>query len=257
MFIRFALTTLAATILMRPAPAPIRYRIEQRSENRIDLSAFSQPEQVHNTAFAWFVTITYSDSAGGAVMHAVLDSLQVDLGTQPVPPGSIDSAKGTVYHGFVDARRKIQKLTASRVSTYGAQFEAVLRSFHPVMKPGAKPGDAWTDTLDIELKTPQISNKSRSVRNYSMGGIENWQGGEANRVDVAYSEASTGTFETPAGAADLEGKSTGTGTWYLARDGSYLGGKSSSSGDGTITVASAPSPIPIKSTTSTTVMLLK
>jgi hypothetical protein len=125
------------------------------------------------------------------------------------------------------------------------------------MKPGAKQGDAWTDTLDIEIKAPQMNNKSRSVRNYTMGGVENWQGGEASRVDVAYSEASTGTFETPAGTADLEGKSTGTGTWYLARDGGYLGGKSSSSGDGTITVASAPSPIPIKSTTSTTVMLLR
>jgi hypothetical protein len=257
MLIRCALTVLVTGSVVSPAPAPVRYRIEQRSENVIDLSAFGQPDQNQNSAFAWYLTVSYTDSAGGAVLHAVLDSLQVDLGTNPVAQGSIDSATGTVYHGFVDARRKVQSLTASKTSTYGAQFEAMLRSLHPVWKPGAKAGEAWTDTLDIELNTPSIKTKSRSVRNYTVGGTETWDGTQATKLAVAFSESTTGTLETPGGPADIEGKATGTGSWYIAPDGRYLGGKSASSGDGTVTIATAPSAIPVKSTTTTSVTVLK
>jgi hypothetical protein len=261
MFIRWALIALVAGELTLPvpgsAPAPLRYRIEQRTENRLDLSAFGQPEQVQNSAFAWHITISYTDSAGGAVVHAVLDSLQVDLGEIPGSQASIDSAKGTVYHGFANAGRKVQLLTASKPSLYGAQFEGILRSFHPSWRPSAKAGETWTDTLDVKLDTQSIKTQSRSIRSYSMAGPAAWEGTPASKLDVSFDETQTGTLETPGGPAQLEGKTTGTGTWYVTSDGRYLGGKSSSTGDGTVTVAAAPSPIPIKSTTTTSVTLIK
>ena len=259
MLIRWALIALLTgeLSLSAPAAAPIRYRIEQKTENRLDLSVFGQPEQVQNSAFAWYITISYTDSAGGSVVHAVLDSLQVDLGEMPSSQGSIDSATGTIYHGFTTAGRKVQQLTASKQSLYGAQFETVLRSFHPAWRPNAKPGDKWTDTLDVKLDTPSIKTESRSVRSYTMVGPASWEGSQASKLDVAFEETQSGTLETPGGPAQLAGKSTGTGTWYVAGDGRYLGGKSSSTGDGTVTVAAAPSAIPIKSTTTTSVSLIK
>lgn len=263
MFIRWALIALLAGELslsapaFAPAPAPMRYRIEQKSENRLDLSAFGQPEQVQNSAFAWYITISYTDSAGGAVIHAVLDSLQVDLGEMPSTQASIDSATGTIYHGFATAGRKVQQLAASKPSLYGAQFEAILRSFHPAWRPSAKSGDKWTDTLDVKLDTPSIKTESRSVRSYTMAGAASWEGSQASQLDVTFEETSSGTLETPAGTAQLAGKTTGNGTWYVGGDGRYLGGKSSSTGDGTVTVAVAPSAIPIKSTTTTSVSLIK
>ena len=265
MFIRWALIALAAGELSlsapdsapAPASARLRYRIEQKTENRLDLSAFGQPEQVQNSAFAWYITISYTDSAGGAVVHAVLDSLQVDLGDMPSTQTSIDSAKGTVYHGFVNAGRKVQQLAADKQSLYGAQFEAILRSFHPAWRPHAKAGDKWTDTLDVKLDTPSIKTQSRSVRSYTMAGPASWEGSQASKLDVAFEETQSGTLETPGGPAQLAGKTTGTGTWYVTSDGRYLGGKSSSTGDGTVTVAAAPSAIPLKSTTTTLVTLIK
>lgn len=257
MYLHYALLALVAGDPPAPPAAPVRYRIEQRNENRIDLSAFGQPEQIQTSAFAWFVTVTYTDSAGGSVIHAVLDSLQVDLGTTPVTRASLDSATGTVYHGFANSNRKIQTLAGSKASTYGAQFEAILRSFHPTWKAGSRQGDAWTDTLDVELNTPSIKTKSRSIRNYTVAGNEAWEGSPATKLDVAYDEKSTGTLETPGGPADIEGTTSGSGSWYIAADGRYLGGKSNSSGDGSVTIATAPSAIPVKTTTATTVTLLK
>ena len=261
MFIRWALIALVAGELSLSvpgsAPAPFRYRIEQRTENRLDLSAFGQPEQVQSSAFAWYITISYTDSAGGAVVHAVLDSLQVDLGDMPSTQTSIDSAKGTVYHGFASASRKVEQLAASKQSLYGAQFEGILRSFQPSWRPNAKAGETWTDTLDVKLDTPSIKTQSRSVRSYTLAGPAAWEGTQASKLDVSFNETQTGTLETPGGPAQLEGKTIGTGSWYVTSDGRYLGGKSSSTGDGTVNVASAPAPIPIKSTTTTSVTLIK
>ena len=180
-----------------PATATFQYRI--------DLSVFGAPEQVHNTAHAWYVTVSYTDSAGGAALVATLDSLQVDLGTNPVARESIDSAVGTIYRGFVDARRKIQSITASKNSTFGAQFESVLHSFHPAFKPDSKTGDTWVDTLNVKLDTPSIKTTSQSIRNYSLTGTEARSGVEAFRVEVTFTETSSGTLETPGGPAELEG----------------------------------------------------
>jgi hypothetical protein len=67
----------------------------------------------------------------------------------------------------------------------------------------------------------------------------------------------TGTMETPAGSADMEGKSTGSATFYLAKDGRYLGGKTTSSGDASISGAFAPAAIPVKNSTTITVNVIK
>lgn len=240
-----------------PATATFQYRIEQRSESRIDLSVFGAPEQVHNTAHAWYVTVSYTDSAGGAALVATLDSLQVDLGTNPVTKESIDSAAGTIYRGFVDARRKIQSITASKNSTFGAQFESVLHSFHPAFKADAKTGDTWVDTLNVKLDTPSIKTTSQSIRNYSLTGTEARSGVEAFRVEVTFTETSSGTLDTPGGPAELEGTTQGRGTAFFGPGGQYLGGESGSTSEGNITIATAPSAIPIKTTTNTTVTLVR
>jgi len=256
MFVRSALFAIVAG-MTGLAPAPTRYKVDQRVESTIDLSAFGQGEQVQSQAFVWFFTASYSDSATGTVMHVVLDSLQVDLGMAPVPPGAIDSAKGTSFHAFMDASGKVQSLTASKTGLLTSQFEGFLKGFHPRLKRAAKQGDTWTDTLDVETKSSQATSKTRTVMNYSMGGLEAWDGTPATKLDAAFSGAMTGTMETPAGSADMEGKSTGSATFYLAKDGRYLGGKTTSTGDASISGSFAPAAIPVKNTTTITVNVIK
>ena len=251
--------TLLATVagLASLAPATTSYRIEQRVDSRIDLSAFGQGEQQQIQAFVWFTTISYRDSAGGLVMHAVLDSAQVDLGMVPVPPGALDSARGSVFHGFLDGSGRLVSVTASRKDLLSGQFEGFLKSFHPRVRTGSKAGDAWTDTLDIETNNPQASTKTQTITNFQMAGTEQHDGVAAKRVEAAFTAVLGGTMQTPGGPADMEGKSTGTGTYYVATDGRYLGGQMSSAGDATISGAFAPAAIPIKNTTTVTVTVIK
>lgn len=239
------------------APEPIKYRIDQRVESRIDLSAFGQGEQVQSQALVWFMSMSYSDSAGGTIMHAVLDSAQVDLGMMPVPQGSIDSLKGTVFHGWMDASGRVHSLTVSRPSALASQVEGALKSFHPRLKAAAKSGETWVDTLDVDTKTPQMATKTRTISNYTMGGSETVDGVVAAKVDATFTSSQTGTMETPAGAADLEGKSSGTASFLMGKNGRYLGGKSVSTGEATISGSFAPAAIPVKTSSTTTVSVIK
>jgi hypothetical protein len=64
-------------------------------------------------------------------------------------------------------------------------------------------------------------------------------------------------METPAGSADLEGKAAGTATFLVGKDGRYLGGKSTSTGEATISGAFAPAAIPVKTSSTVTVSVIK
>jgi hypothetical protein len=256
MLTRLAIITGVAGLSLA-APEPVKYKIDQRIESRVDLSAFGQGEQVQNQAFVWFVSMNYSDSAGGTIMHVVLDSAQIDMGMMPVPQPSLDSLKGTVFHGWMDPTGRVQSLTVSRPSTLASQVEGALKSFHPRVKTGAKAGETWVDTLDVDTKTAQASTKTRTVSNYTMAGPETVEGVAATKVDATFTSSQTGTMETPAGAADLEGKASGTASFLMGKNGRYLGGKSVSSGEATISGAFAPAAIPVKTSSTTTVSVIK
>ena len=255
MFLRLVLLVAAASAAS--APVTVRYRIDQKMESKVDLSGFGQGEQVQNQNLLWLVTITYTDSAGGRVLHAVLDSAKVDGGMMPIPQASIDSAKGTTYHGFLDGEWRLKSLTASKSSNLGTQFESSLRLLHPSVKRGSAVGATWTDTLDTSNKSPQADLKSRAIRTFTMGPNEAYEGVQATRLDVALLSTISGTLETPGGSAEMMGGGPGTGTSYLAPDGRFIGGKSNSVTEAIVTIASAPGPIPVKTTTATTVTVIK
>ena len=239
------------------APVTMKYKVEQKTESKVDLSGFGQGEQVQNQNALWFVTISYTDSAGGRVLHAVLDSVRVEGGMIPTPPASIDSAKGTAWHGFLDADWKLQSLSANKSSTLGVQFEATLRMIHPSIKRGAAAGTKWTDTVDVATKTAQADLKTNTVRNFTMGGSEAWEGAQATRIDAEFVTKIGGTLETPSGPAEMMGGGPGTASFYMAANGIFVGGKSSGVTEAIVTLAGAPGPIQVKNTTSTTVSVIR
>ena len=89
MFARFAL--ISAAITAASPPVTVHYKIEQKIENKVDLSGFGQGEQVETRDATWHVTITYTDSAGGRVVHAVLDSAKMEGGMMPIPQASMST----------------------------------------------------------------------------------------------------------------------------------------------------------------------
>jgi len=251
------LVVLVAMGAVATAPSTVRYKVAQKTESIVDLSAFGQGEQTQSMNATYFLSVSYSDSAGGRVVHAVLDSLRVDGGMMPIGQAAIDSAKGTTYHGFLDGDGKLQSLVPSKPSTLGAGFEGTLKLLHPSVKRNARAGDKWSDSLDTGTKTPQADLKSKTIRNFTMSGPATYEGTAGNKFDVGTISNVTGTLETPGGPAEMDGAGTGSGAYYVAADGTFIGSTSSSVTDAKVTISGAPAPIPVKTTTTTTVTVIK
>lgn len=254
MLLHFALlgSTLTST-----ATDPVRYRVEQRTENRIDLSGFGQGEQVQNQAFAWFLTISYADSAGGTAVRAVVDSAQMDLGMMPVPTATLDSLRGLVVHGWMDPTGKMESATAAQASTFSSQVEGLLRSFHPRVRAGAKAGDRWSDTTAVNTKAMQMTTNTSTVSTYTMAGPGSLGGASGLVYDVSFTSDQKGALDTPAGPADLVGRSAGSGKVLVSATGRYLGSESTSAGEATISGSFAPVAIPVRTSSSTVVTVLR
>jgi hypothetical protein len=257
MLLRSALFATVASLASLSPSNTIRYRIDQQIEQRIDLSVFGQGEQVQNQALVWFTTMTYTDSAGGQAVHVVLDSVQADLGMAPFPASMLDSLKGAAFHGFLDSQGRMGSVGGNRKDLLAGAFEGLLKTFHPRVRTGTRAGDSWVDTLNIETDNPQSSTKTRTITNFTLAGTEQREGVAARRLEAAFTATLTGTVQTPAGPADMEGKSTGTATYFLSPEGRYLGGQLSSAGDATMSGSFAPAAIPMKNSTTMTVTVIK
>ncbi len=246
-----ALSICAAGAAWAP-PASTKYRVDYKSHQIVDLSPFGQGEQRQSFGWSSFLKITLTDTAGGRTMHAVVDSISVDSGSQ-IPAGVFDSVKGAAWLGFVSPEGRVSGLKMVERREGGEQLQGVLASFYPRVKKGAKVGDKWTDTLDVARESGNSTMSTRTVTNYTLSGTETRAGSKALRIDAAFSLAQTGVVESPQGAVNLDGTGTGTGSYYVATDGRFLGGSSTTKADITAVVPSAPSPIAIKDSSTITV----
>lgn len=236
-----------------PLPDPLRFRIEQRIESTVDLSAFGQGEQQQAQMIVWFVSLDYADTTGGRTLHAVLDSIQADMGVAPVPPGALDSARGAVFHGVLDEWGKVVSLTKPEAGILSGLFDGMLRGFHPRIRPGAGEGDTWTDTLTVDTETPMGTTSSTTITNFQHDGPRDRGGRQLVRIAATFSSAVTGTVETPAGQMEMDGAGTGMAEYFLGPDGLLVTATSVANGDASISGSFAPAAIPLRTVTTITV----
>lgn len=240
------------------APQVIRYRIESKTEQVVDLSAMGQGSQTSAFTQVAIVSMTLADSAGGKTLHVVVDS----IGSDAPLPGLAEAAakaKGAWLHGVVDpwGRTKIVATSADSNDLVG-QIKNSMKRFFPVVKPGSKEGDSWADTSQVDTKTAQQTMKSTTVTIYKRGATAPHGGEPATRIEATSETKGAGTMENPmAGTMDVELADAGTETFYLAPDGRYLGGESKSEGKSLVRTPMAPEAIPVKITRATTVTILK
>lgn len=241
-----------------PASKTTRYRIESKTEQVVDLTVAGGPKQTNNINQIAILSITLTDTAGGKVMHAVVDSISTD---SPAP--GIDSAtakaKGAWIHGWVDSwGRATVVATSADSNDLISQLRPTLSRFFPVVKPGAKPGDSWVDTSNVSIKSSTQALKTLRISTYTHAGTATWGGVQTTRIDATSATSGAGTLENPmAGTMELELTATGTESSYIAADGTYVGGESKSGGDSKIRAAMLPDAIPLKSTGVTTVTVIK
>jgi hypothetical protein len=236
----------------RTAPVTTKYRIQQVTEQEVDLTVAGQGKQQRRNSSALFVSIALSDSATGRVAHFVVDSAVGDSSTTADIKASLDSLKGQAYHAFLD-HGKVAAIKAMRDGQPTASASALILALTPRVKADTKVGAAWTDTTDVTNDIPGGNMTVRTVTNFKASGSEARDGIKALKVDAASSSAMTGEQ----GGNKIEGTGTSSATYFMGSDGRLVAANSSSNSTLAITSPQLPDPIPLTIKGSLTITMLK
>ena len=232
-------------------PVTTKYRIQQTTEQEIDLTAAGQGKQQRRNASSMFVAITLSDSAAGRIAHFVVDSAMGDSTVTPEVKASLDSLRGQAFHAFID-HGKVASVKAMKDGQAAAGMSVLISALTPRVKLGTKVGEAWTDTTDVTNDIPGGNMTVRTVTNYKASGTETRDGVKALKVDAASSSALSGQ---QAGAT-IEGTGSSNATYYMGPDGRLVASNATSTSTLALTTPQLPDPIPltIKGTFSVTMI---
>ena len=240
-------------------PAPQRFRITSTNHQVVDLSAFSQPEQVTHIVTSSFVTVTSTDSAGGRAVKMTIDSIKLDTltGDAPLTQANFDSLRGVFATGWVAATGNLQD--AKGDGDRAAQAVTLLTELFPKIGPRVKVGDTWSDTTETSGMGAGIlaSAAVRRVTNWAVSGEETVAGTKARKVDGAYSQSISGSMESPQGTLTVDGTGTGTASYSIAADGRMLKGSSLLNLQIAVSIPQAPEPIPVNGTMNSTIIALR
>jgi hypothetical protein len=247
------LLTLAGTAA--PPALRMRYRVDQTIEQAVDASSLGGGRQQQRFSVSTFLSVTLTDTAGGKVVSAVVDSMRAD--SAPVPKAVLDSARGTPFHALLDATGHVSDVTALRDTPLAPQLIDVISRLYPGLRPGLKVGDGWSDTTRTSTPAGGGNMTVNRITSYRATATENRREGKAIRVETAVTSDVKGTQETPGGPAQIEGAGSGTGAHYVASDGRYLGGGYSITTKLTLAGAFAPQPLPVTVTETFAVSALR
>ena len=247
---------MAAAPISVSAPSTTRYRLDSKVEQVVDLSAMGQPAQTTLITQTALLTIALSDTAGGQLMHVVVDSLASD---SPMGGADVVLARGGWVHGTLDAwgHAKVTKSSADSNAVI-AQLKATMGRFYPIIKPGAKQGDSWVDTTTTDLKTAAQSTRTTTITTFTHGGSVTRDGQPATRIDAKAETAGAGTMENPqAGTMQVDIKNAATASYYIGAGGRFLGGESTSAGLSQVRMQMSPTPIPVSVKQTSTFSIVK
>ena len=92
-----------APISLPPMPraaSTTKYHFDLKTETTVDLSVVGAPTQITNLGLSAWVAMTLTDSAGGRVVHVVVDSLKVDTTIPRSPRRQPTAPKGAWSMGL-------------------------------------------------------------------------------------------------------------------------------------------------------------
>jgi hypothetical protein len=238
-----------------PAPHTTRFRVDQTLSQEIDATRAGKGKQRLSFSTTSFLTVTLTDSAGGRSVRVVVDSMLGDTAS-PIPSAVFDSAKGAEFHAFLAASGKLSDLEGVNVSPAAARVQGFLTDFFPWVKAGVKMNEQWADTTSKITTDGHDSVVVKRVTSYRVLGNEKRDSKNALKVASQYTSDVHGTQPTPNGPAKIEGTGKGTGTYYVTRDGGYLGGDWRLESALTLTGSFADDPLPISISQTTKVTTL-
>jgi hypothetical protein len=233
-----------------------KYRVDVKTETTIDLSVVGQPVQVQSANLSAWIAITLSDSAGGRVVHSIIDSVTYS-GTAPIEAASVDSARGAMVHGFIGPDGKVKNLTSRPPSLLVGQVQGMVNGFFPRMKLSAKAGDTWMDTTRVTNSGGGNNTVIDFFINYTAGAQEAVAGIPAMKVTGSSRSTISGTIDSPmAGQMEVSGAGSGTSNLLVGvSDGRILGVNATSTNDQKLKLGMMPTEIPVKTVQSVVITL--
>jgi hypothetical protein len=237
-------------------PTTTKYRIDQTLSQEIDATPAGGARQKISFRTTSFVTVTLADSAGGKLLRVIVDSLRGDS-TSPIPAAVLDSARGAEFRGFIDRSGKPSGLRPTGSNAAAIQVQGLLSDFYPWARAGLKVGDRWTDTT---ANTNGLGPDTVTVQRVSAYRALSSQTRNARKAVVVaqdFTSSVKGTQPTPQGPARIEGTGTGSGSYYVAPDGGYLGGTWQQQSSLKISGTFSAQPLPVTIVQKTMVSTLK
>lgn len=241
----------AAALLASPTGAAetLRYRIQQQIDQVVDLSAMGQPEQTLSAGYDVFLTLQVTDSADGKAVQAVVDSVVAGPGgDNPALSGMLNAFKDLRGAGFVTAEGEAEGFVDVD-SARGPQLRGLVDGLFPKLKPGARAGDSWSDTLSTTDTAPTGITTRNAVTNHMAAAGE----GGALRVTSKSAYSLSGTVQ---GGIPLEGKGSSTAEVHVAPSGWVLSAKSDDQSD-LLIAPPGQGVIPIANQMSSTITMLQ
>ena len=223
------------------APVTLKYRINQKTEQVIDLSGMGQGEQRTAIALTTFVTVGLTDSAGGYAVRAALDSIRPDSGSTPEAASAAATLKGATGTAFLGADGKLTGFKGDSAATRAAAVQGALTPLFPAIRPKVKAGDSWTDTTEVTTPSGQGSLTRRSVTTYTASAGDTRNGVKTIKVTTAGSFSVAGLI----GPQTIEGTGKNSGTVFVGPNNRYMGGTTDEEFALSVTVPQAPEPIPV------------
>jgi hypothetical protein len=239
-------TRALAVVSLAAAMAPsstTKYRVDQTVDQAVDATAIGGAEQRQRFAVSTFLTVTLTDTSGGKVVNAVVDSMVSD--SAPVPKAVLDSVRGLPLHGLIDQGGHVSGVKPLRDTPLAAQMTDIISRLYPGLRPKIKQGDGWTDTTKVTSPTNGGTMNLQRITTYKATAKERRGRSDALKVDASFSSTLSGTQQTPNGPASIEGTGSGTGAHYVASDGRYVGGNWTATTKLTLSGSFAPKPLPV------------
>lgn len=249
------LLALVTTIGVVTTPvAPLRYKIELKSSQEVDLSGMGMAKQVGDVAMVAFVSITMSDSGAGRLAHVVIDSMTVNptgaMAQQGFDAALGPSAKSGFYHLYV-VNGKVQGTPKPSIegNVALASLGQVMTALFPgTIKAALKTGDTYTDTATVTNTTEQGTNNSTTITNWTVKG--------ADGAAMIYEGTSTGKMSVDGGQNAMTGTTTGTRSMSSTATGPVKRATLSTNVDIAVVPAGMSDVIPVKGVSSVTITQL-
>src|SRR5437588_5693901 len=217
----------AALASVRYGPGALRYLVHRQLHIRQTLG---DQVQAQNLGARIFVTMAISgptDSLGYPTTFSV-DSIVADSGTPAPIADNMVKVRKLVFAGRVARRGEFVNAVPSdsALAQSVAQLLGNFRDFLPRLPAdGAKPGAAWTDTVETTQKGADATSSRRATIQAT---ATTWPGGAGApglRVESSQTYHVTGSGKNAGQPYELSGEGTASGTAFLAADGRYMAGE--------------------------------